>query len=1231
MFEITPDDIALLGDGDLRSLVGLLCESEVRRRGFPTSSVTWGGHQNAADGGLDVRVMLPATAAIDGFVPRPATGFQVKKQGMPRAEILAEMRPDGTIRPVMQELADNSGAYIIVSSTGSTSDSVLRDRRAAMAEAVRGLPNADALGLDFYDRTRLATWVREHPNIILWLREKIGKAIRGWRPYGAWAYEPDGINGDYLQDNSPRIQTGQRETDRGIPAHEGIKRIRNRLNVSGQIARLVGLSGVGKTRFAQALFDARVGERILDSSLAIYTNMADDPDPQPVGLASDLVVAKTRAILVVDNCTPDLHRRLSELCRSPESTVSMLTIEYDIREDQPEGTEVFRLEPSSNELIQKLLKRRFPALSAIDARRVADFSDGNARIAIALAGAVGNETIAGLNDAELFQRLFQQRHEPNESLLLVAQACSLVYSFQGEDVSDNDQAELRRLGAMVAKDPHEMFRGIAELRRRDLVQHRSVWRSVMPQAIANRLAATALQNIPLATIQAQLVNGSTERLMKTFARRLVYLHASDESNAIVRRWLAPDGLLGYVAVLNVLGRSMFVYVAPVAPDDTLSALERVLLDPEADAALRRCKHYIYLLCLLAYDATMFARCTTLIMKFAEATEGSNTSDKTRAFASLFVLYLSGTHATIEQRLSVVHPLLVSGHAHQRDFGLAALKAALEVDHFFSSHNFEFGARSRDYGFWQSTKDDVKHWYGLMLQLVGTLACSDGPSAPLVRGGLAEKFSGLWAKAGMYDELEVVCRAIAQKQFWPDGWIAVHRTRHFFSKDFTPEVSQRLARLERLLRPSNLVQEVKSIVLINTTAALDLEDDGVEDMQTRIERRETRAESLGKAVAANEAALGDLLPELVSGEGHLWSFGRGLVEGGEDPNALWMRLVSEAAIIPQTKRRPDIFRGFLHALHTKNPELTEILLDDAVEGETLCPWYPILQTAVGIDQRGVNRLLRSLVIGKAPLWMYRNLAFGRATDPVSGSDFKKLIDEIASKAEGFDVATEILWMRLHSDKNRAHGHLPEIIEAGRGLMGQIKFTTRNDLKDYHLAEVVRICLSGEAGAAIVEGICRKMRGSILKYETHASAHDDLLQALFSVQPIAALDGLFWEDTTGLSLGLSILADVRPRKNLFDHVPEGELLAWCDRDPRSRYPAIAAVITIAHPTQENEPRQWTSIALRLLEKAPDRIEVLRHFVQGFIPMSWSGSRTAIMASNAKLLYELDAYPDLPLWSL
>jgi hypothetical protein len=853
MFEITSDDIALLNDKDLRALVGLLCEAEMRSRGFPTSSVTWGGHQNAVDGGTDVRVTLPNDATVDGFVPRPATVLQVKAEDMPRGKILKEMCPEG-VRPVIAELAEQSGAYIIVSSKGSTSDPALKARRRAMAEAIQNTPNAHALKLEFYDRNRLATWVRTHGSTVLWVKEKIGKTTRGWHSYGAWAYPREGVNAEYLLDEGVRFfQTGKRGSAGGAQVLDGIKVIREVLAQPGAVARLVGLSGLGKTRLVQALFDQRVGENNLDPSLAFYTNLADDPDPQPTAFASDSIAVGSRAILVVDNCNPDLHRRLSEVCRSVGSPVSVITIEYDIRDDEPEGTEVFRLEPSSNGLIEKLIKHHFREVSGINARTIADFAGGNARIAIALAATVEkNESLAGLNDEELFQRLFHQRNEPSEPLLQAAEACSMVYSFQGEDVSDGEGGELVRLGAMVGKSAQDLFRDVAELQRRDLVQRRGVWRAVLPPAIANRLALLSFQNTPLATIQAQLVSGAPERLLKSFSRRLGYLPQSSEARAIVTQWLASGGLLGNVTALDDLGRAMFENVAPAAPEAALSALERAMLVPDGTEAADRCVDYIYLLRSLAYDAALFKRCVTLILKIARSQGSSNQSKRDReVFRSLFFIRFSGTLATIEQRLEVSRDLLRSDDACLRDFGAAALRAALETTHFDLPYSFEFGARLNSYGYFPSSTEEMKHWFRSALRLVETLGCSDESSAPLVRSALAKTFYGLWIYAGMYDELSQACRAISRRQFWPDGWIAVRKTLHSASKLPDQSASGQLASLEELLKPSDLVQKVRSIVLSDgrNDYDIDFEGDATDDFSHRIQRTEEIALALGKAVAS----------------------------------------------------------------------------------------------------------------------------------------------------------------------------------------------------------------------------------------------------------------------------------------------------------------------------------------------------------------------------------------------
>ena len=155
--------------------------------------------------------------------------------------------------------------------------------------------------------------------------------------------------------------------------------------------------------------------------------MNNDPNPQPFSLASDLVANNTRAILIIDNCASDLHARLSQLAQKKASLLSVLTVEYDIRDDQPEGTEVFEVQVASTELIEKLLQKRFPKLSQVDTRTAADFSGGNRRIAIALADTVSRGgTLASLSDTQLFERLFMQRQGQDRLLLEMAQACALV-------------------------------------------------------------------------------------------------------------------------------------------------------------------------------------------------------------------------------------------------------------------------------------------------------------------------------------------------------------------------------------------------------------------------------------------------------------------------------------------------------------------------------------------------------------------------------------------------------------------------------------------------------------------------------------------------------------------------------------------------------------------------------------------------------------------------------------
>jgi hypothetical protein len=1218
MFDVTPEDIARLADDALRELIGRLCEAELARRGYSPSAATWGGHQSATDGGLDVRVTLPKGSATEGFIPRASTGFQVKKPDMPRSAILTEMRPDGEVRQVLKELAADRGAYIIVSGTGSTSDSALRQRRLAMREALSEVKQADALHTDFFDRTRIATWVRQHAGLVAWVREIAGRSAVGWRPYGPWSGAAREGCVEYLFDEKLRLHL---ERNRAVPSQrvaDGIDSIRDTLAQPAGIVRLVGLSGVGKTRLAEALFETNIGRRPLHPSLAVYTNLSDNPSPQPMGLASDLIANRARAILIVDNCPSDLHGRLAEVVRAPDSTVSLLTVEYDVRDDQPEGTQVVRLETSSPELIQKLVQRRYPRLSQVDARSIAEAAGGNARMAFALAETVrDSEAISGLSSDELFQRLFRQRHVENDALLRAARACSLVYSFDGETLG-GDQAELPLLASLVNQTPTELFGHVGELARRELIQRRGQWRAVLPHAMANRLAVQALEDIPIALIEQVVVRGKNSRLARSFSRRLSFLHESPAAISIVSNWLESGGYLHDVTSLDEVERSIFENVASVLPGNALAALQRAMNQPEREPTVYR--GYLQLIRSLAYDAALFDRSMQILALVAtESTDEKEAKEASDIFLSLFPICLSGTHASVGQRIRIAEVLVRRRDCRRAlDLGIEAIDRLMEATHFSSGYQFDFGARSRDYGYEPSTDAEVEGWYGSVLGLVEHLYAQEPTLKADLKVVLARNFRGLWTSARSYAAVDKIARRMLADGFWRDGWIACRQVIQFDAESMVGEMRAALLSLEQSLRPVSVEERVQAVVLGRARASTLDDVDDETDISAALARQEAAACELGRLVAHDSAVMQALLPELARGGARTWSFGRGLSEAALDRAAVWHRLVAAFRQLPQDERDVQVLRGFLMDVWERDRELGHRLLDELAEDPMMAMHGPVLHSAIRMDDRCVERLRLALVSDQFPVAAYRGLAYGRATDALSGQSLSALVWDIATRQDGFDVAVDILDSHLHVVRAEKREADALVVGAGRKLLRHSQFQNRNDISVYHLAELARACLGGPDASTDAAAVALRLKQAVKARETTPLSITDLLEVLFELHALPVLDVLFpgaeAEDRDGLNM-FHNLGD--GRKNPVDAISTELLLAWCAGNPQNRFPLAACIVTFAIHSDSDGLTRWSEHATAVLRNALAPDVVLGIFIQRFQPRSWSGSRASIVESNSKLL--------------
>lgn len=1226
MLEITGNDIAELNDTDLRTLIGLLCEAELTSLGLPIAGVTWGGHQNASDGGVDVRVDVDTLPQTDGYIPRANTAFQVKKPDMPRAAITKEMRPKGVLQKFFSELAESYGAYIIVSSQGSTADSALSNRKNAMRNALDGLFDASNIKVDFYDRERVAGWLRSHPAMILWVRDKLGRPIHGWKPYENWANCPNGINEEYLCDDQIRLFTYSTAQD-GMSGIQGLNVLRNSLSVAASSVRLTGLSGVGKTRLLQAMFDERIGDNPLNQSQVFYTDISDSPNPSPTTFLEQLITLKKPAVLIIDNCPPELHRRLTSLNSGVQSLVSLITVEYDVREDQPEETEVFHLKPSSDELIEKVIRARFPYVNQVDARTIAKFSGGNARVAIALASTVQKgESLSNLKDNDLFERLFRQRHKENNDLLKAAEVCSLVYSFEC-NTDEGSDLELLHLSALAGMSVRELYGHISELKRRDLIQQRSVWRAVLPQALANRLAKRALENIPYADITLAFERGESERLLKSFSRRLGYLHDSQEAKTIARKWLSDDGLLGDVSNLNSLGIELLKNIAPVEPEATLLAIEKAAWSDTTGRFLtRKNTQYIeftYLLRSLAYDEELFKRSIELLIQFAlSESPKENTNSVRGMLKSLFHITLSGTHATAEQRLQVVSELIKSDDDRHITLAFELLGAALGTRSFSSHYGFDFGARSRDHGFRPKSRKEEHHWYKLFIDFLIECASIKEEYSRYVKFLLAKHFQGLWVYARMYDELENVVRSLTEQSSWNEGWTAIKSTLNIYRQQMPEDIAVRLNRLSESIMPTSLIERAR-LYAFPSPGDLRALEDALED--EKVPDVEKRTRLIGQEVVKDQIVLYDLMPELLSRDGYrLYSFGQGIADECKEPLQLWKAFKHQLRLIEPDNRRYNVIVGFLRALEAKNLGLLNELLDNAVTDEVFAEVFPILQTSVVLDKKAVTRLVSALNYGKAPVQQYLQLAYGRIHETISDNDLCKILRLILTKDDGALVALEIASMRLHNNPGEVVVVSTQMATLGQEIVMNIDFTNKYNPSvdyDHNISQIVELCFRDASAANTAKMLCIKLAHAFASYQAHEMNYTATLLALAKAQSIVFLDSFLGEETGSVFYyQRTLFEEFRNESNPLSGISDEMIITWAELDPMIRYVRVAAAIRPYTQKESETKLKWTPLAKHILQNACDPVLVLSEFKKIFSPTSWSGSLAELMQHRLPLITEL-----------
>lgn len=1236
VLELPKDALLGLTDVQLEQLIGRLSEAEAVANGALVSDVRFSGSITAPDGGVDIRVVASSDPFSSGFIPRFNTVFQSKKDSMGAAAIAGEMRPKNVLLPAISKQCDLSGAYIIVSLEDDCSETMRTSRLQAMEAAVGDHPKRNAIHLDFYDRFKLHQWLRQHPGIMLWVRNELGQPLSGWQPHGRWSHVPHGTPDDLIMEPGVSVILPIQQHQR-LTLEDAITPTRDLIVHSRKAIRVAGLSGVGKTRLVQALFDETVGENALDRTSVVYTDTGADPDPSARKMIDQLVQGGRKATVVVDNCPPALHADLASRVSSTTNDIKLITVEYDIRDDKPQTTEVILIEAHGPEIAEALVQRRFPQIGQTNARRVAEFSDGNTRVALALAERVeAEESLALLSDTNLFDRLFQQRHEPDGVLRNHAEVLSLAYSFAVEE-ADGEPDELAVLGSLCGATTDQLYQSAQVLLERQVVQRRGRWRAILPQAIANKLAKSVLGRMRVQTVKTVFENPANPRLLKSFAHRLGLMHDHPVAQQIVAAWLAHDGLLVPVTSLDDEKFQILEFIAPVCPELLLDRIEAEILAPEFTGMEirfnRRRTTTLKILVSLAYEPEMFDRCIALLLRIAESEDPSNNYDSVRdKIVQFFQPYLSGTHATIDQRAKILRSALWSSNLNRRALGARMLGTALDGPSWTGMGMGEFGARPRNFGF-EPNHQQLAEWRETFIGISLEAGMNDDAGiSDCARRALAQEFRGLWQHVAIREALTTAATTLNDQRPWTDGWKAVQSTIFFDCRRNTGDpdaepTPPELIKLRDLLTPTDLVSNIRAHLFGSGQDLWSLDPDFDHDDTAKYREAETRIAAVvsgfGEAFANQEREISELGPELFTTS---WmpfgrAFGEGLASGSSDIPNTWLELVSSLQDCGGSNFNCAVLAGFIEEAGRINQGLDRKILDSCLDDPLLRPITKLLHPAHDFDDADLERCLKALEYPDVNAWTFGDLLWRREYSNLDETKLLDLAGVLLAKRSGDQVVLDALSMKLH-DTDLSVDTLGNDLRA-IGLSAAInrisvKKDGSTDRADYDMARVMRAALPREGNDDLKASWLDAIFSYVDQHYGFSPDFDEAIQVTAATMPEAFLARVFSGDDTQRRFRLYFLEHGGYRKSVMGATDIGRIIGWCrtSNDP-TIWEGIAGAVDLFVTFSGERSVTISDAGRQLLEASPNPDQVLRVYAGRITPNSWSDSRAAIMERNREAL--------------
>ena len=1008
-FEVGGEDLEGLGPERLHELLRRLLSVEAQANGIPLDGIHVSGNVAASDGGEDGRISWRGGPERTGFLPSRLCQFQLKAGGIAPARARREVLARGSVKPMVRSVLERGGDYVMLCARRYARQAIERRER-AIREALRGagLP-VPAERISFRDADQIAEWVNAHPSVALWVREKIGLARVG--RFASWSH----WRGEHAV---PWVE------DSRLP--ELRRAIRERLTRPGGWLRVVGLSGVGKSRLClEALggvADDPAAQRPL-RDLVMYAVQSEVPDGALPGIVERLADSGARAVVVVDDCDPETHDDLVRLVRRAGSRVSLLTIDDEAPSEFAGGT--VRIGEAATNVVEAIVEHAAGTLPPLDRHRLARVSGGFPEVARRIGVDAGATQLVDPRPARLIDSFVVGRAPQDAELLL--RSATLLSAFRLVRVDPVDTRGLDHSHAQTTEDYlapvaalgrdlawEDLYAAAQRLARRGVFKRRGGLGAIQPRPIAMRLAKRQWEEWDSGKWDRVLSGGLEPGLAGVAAQRLAQLGGTPIATKVVKHVCRGGGPLDTGPVdahrAEVLACLAEVDVAAVA-----ECIERVLDGHPDPSRLDGNVRHILLRALstIAFPAATFALGARLMLRLLEGEEGTDDEYVARPFTALFPAMAGATEADGKRRLRFLDEVSATGDATRTMHVVRALAAGCDtVGHSTVIGPEVHGSRPTLNRWHPATTNELAEYVGGCVSRLAGHASGNDEVGVMSREKLGGSIAHLVSHGFIGPAEDAIRRVAGTGHRWTLALRQLHGVLVHFPESIDEAVRARVRSLIDLLTPTDLYDRVRALV----TEPSMPQDWAAESPSEELAKLRVKIDALSDELLGTPETLRELLPRLSRGRHiHVGELGKSIARRSPSP-VDWLDPIVEAVEhTPEPRRNHDLFVGFVAGLADRHRAEAEAVKRRVAESPALAPAFPEVCRRIGLTPEDVAQGVAGLSRGTIPSSALLSWVHPETLHPLPRAAVTRLLDALLDHdATSFAIGVNTLWLILRNE-------------------------------------------------------------------------------------------------------------------------------------------------------------------------------------------------------------------------